>query len=596
MEWALRAARAGPPQPCVDPLERGDRDRQTGACFSLALVRSRIALVPALITIVATSATTAMAADPIMPLASVSAGMQCTGLSVIRGTAVSGFNVEIVDVLRGDAFATGPRLLIRVSGPAVDATGVGPGFSGSPIYCKDSAGVKRNAGAISESVGEYGNEVALATPIEEILGDRPTPPATARKATALLRRARPIATPLTIAGLSGPMRTAALAGARRASQPLLTAPAGPFLGYAPYPLEPGRAIAAGISSGDIAVGAIGTVTYRDGSGLWAFGHPFDGYGRRSLPLLDAYVYSVIDNPVGAIDEITYKLATPGRPVGTLTNDALSSIVGRVGPLPKTVPVTVFARGLDNGRTSTVRSQVADERRLGLGSGLDLVTTLAAGQAATSVLRSAPLSFTTSMCLRVTVRQARKPLGFCKRYFDGEGPLSDISSAIELVDGFKFGRLDVNRASVRMGIRSTVQESFIVGAHLPRRVRPGQLVRIRLALQRSRAGLAQISFQYRIPRSTRPGRRVLTLRGTTPNSLGGGAENVLEFFLGGFGGGSRSPRSVPELASRIHDLGQADGIHATFSKKRSGPVVYRDARSLIRGKLRIPMRVVRRSAP
>jgi hypothetical protein len=306
------------------------------------------------------------------------------------------------------------------------------------------------------------------------------------------------------------------------------------------------------------------------------------------------VYSVIDNPVGSIDEISYKLATPGRPVGTLTNDALSSVVGKVGPLPKTVPVTVFARGLDNGRTSTIRSQVADERRLGLGSGLDLVTTLAAGQAAGGVLRSAPLRFTTSMCMRIAVRQARKPLGFCKRYFDGEGPLSDVSSAIELVDGFKFGRLDVNGVSVRMGIRSTVRESFILGARLPRRVRPGQLVRVRLSLQRSRGSRERLSFTYRVPRSTRPGRRVLTLRGTTPDSLGGGAENVLELFFGGFGGGSRSPRSVPALARRISDLGKADGIRATFSKERSGPVVYRDAGTLIRGKLRIPMIVTGRA--
>lgn len=569
------------------------RDPDAGACSSLALVKSRHVLAAGLIALVATSSPgAASAAAPIMPLAGVTSGMQCKGLSVIRGTAVSEFDVEIVDVLRGDPFVTGPRLLVRVSGPAVAATGVGPGFSGSPIYCTDPSGVRRNAGAISESIGQYGNDVALATPIEEILGNRPAPPASARKATALLRRARPIATPLTVTGLSGPMRRAVLAGARRAGFPLLSAPTAPFLGYAPYPLEPGRSIAAGISSGDIALGAIGTVTYVDGGSLWAFGHPLDGYGRRSLPLLDAYVYSVINNPAGSLDEITYKLATPGRPVGTLTNDALSSVVGRIGPLPKTIPVSVFARGLDTGRTSTIRAQVADERRLGLGSGLDLVTTLAVGQAALSVLRAAPPRFTASTCLRISVRQARKPLGFCKRYFTGEGPLSDVSSAIELVDNFKFGRLDVESTSVRMGLRSTVQEMFILKARAPRRARPGQRVRVRLRLQRSHGRRQKLSFPYRVPRSTRPGRRVLTLRGTTPSSLGEGAEGIFELLFGGFGGG-RPPRSVPALAKRISSMGESDGIRGTFSNKRSGPVVYRDDRSLIRGKVRLPMVIVGR---
>ena len=73
------------------------------------------------------------AAEPIMPLSEVRAGMRCTGLSVIRGTEISSFDVEILDVLHGDALADGPSILLRVSGPAVDVTGIGPGFSGSPV-------------------------------------------------------------------------------------------------------------------------------------------------------------------------------------------------------------------------------------------------------------------------------------------------------------------------------------------------------------------------------------------------------------------------------------------------------------------------------
>src|SRR3954452_19267928 len=112
---------------------------------------------------------TAQAGDPVMPLSQLHAGMRCTGYSVIRGTEISSFDVEIIDVVSGDASAKdGPRLLVRVSGPGGDQTGVGPGFSGSPIYCRDSAGIARNAGAISESIGDYGGRTVLATPIEEM--------------------------------------------------------------------------------------------------------------------------------------------------------------------------------------------------------------------------------------------------------------------------------------------------------------------------------------------------------------------------------------------------------------------------------------------
>jgi len=39
----------------------------------------------------------AQAGDPIMPLSDLRPGMRCTGYSVIRGTEISSFDVEIVD-------------------------------------------------------------------------------------------------------------------------------------------------------------------------------------------------------------------------------------------------------------------------------------------------------------------------------------------------------------------------------------------------------------------------------------------------------------------------------------------------------------------
>src|SRR5215210_8481216 len=114
----------------------------------------------------------ARAGDPVMPLSELRPGMRCTGYSVIRGTEITSFDVEIVDVVSGDASSNdGPRILVRLSGPAIDQTGVGPGFSGSPIYCRDGSGTARNAGAISESIGSFGGKTVLATPIEEILAN-----------------------------------------------------------------------------------------------------------------------------------------------------------------------------------------------------------------------------------------------------------------------------------------------------------------------------------------------------------------------------------------------------------------------------------------
>src|SRR6188472_3052205 len=108
-------------------------------------------LAAAVVASLATAAPAMGAGDPIMPLSQVQAGMQCTGYSVFHGTAVGSFDVTVLDVVAGDPSFDGPRILVQVSGPAVDATGIGPGFSGSPIYCRDAAGVARNIGAIADS-------------------------------------------------------------------------------------------------------------------------------------------------------------------------------------------------------------------------------------------------------------------------------------------------------------------------------------------------------------------------------------------------------------------------------------------------------------
>jgi hypothetical protein len=530
----------------------------------------------------------ARAGDPTMPLSDVRSGMRCSGLSVVHGTAVTTFDVDVLDVLRGDPEASGPRILIRVSGPAVDAAGIGPGFSGSPIYCPVAGGPARVIGAVSEGLGQYGNHVALATPIEEILGVSPTPPPHARKATALLISATPLATPLTVSGLSTPVRRALLAAARRTDTPLLAAPSGPSVAYPPYPLVPGTSVAAGLSSGDIALAAIGTVTYRDGDKLWAFGHLLDGYGRRSLPLLDAYVFAVIDNPLGTFDAMTYKLAAAGRPVGTLTNDGLGAVAGRIGAAPRTIPLRVVARDEVSGRSRTLNVDVADERDLDLGSGLDMVGMLAVSDAMASVLRSVPPRMTSSVCLRVTVRQRKRPLRFCKRYFDAYAPFDDLSTAFGLIDEYKFGPLDIRQVSVGMKLRAGVSEAFIVRARAPRRVRPGQRIRVGLQLQRSRAGRKRVSFRYRVPRSLRPGRHLLTVRGAGAPGSSNFLEQLFSEIFGGGGDGSGPTRSVPELAARVAALGSPDGVRATFARKGKGPVVYSHRRLLIRGKTQMPV--------
>ena len=305
-------------------------------------------------------ATAAWAGDPVMPLGDVRSGMQCTGYSVVRGTDIAAFDIEVIDVVDDRASGTGPRILVKASGPAVDETGIGPGFSGSPIYCPDAQGTQRSIGAISESIGEYGGKVVLATPIEAIIGNPPDAPR-AKNARSTLARARPLSAPLTVTGLSTRLGAALQKEAAKRGRVVLATPAGPLGSFPVQQLRPGSAFGVGYASGDISASAIGTVAYIDGGNVWGFGHPLDGVGARALLLQDAYVFRVVNNPI-AIGESagTYKYAAAGHDIGTLTNDSLDAVVGRMGALPPTVPVRVKATDLDTGAERTVATNVADE--------------------------------------------------------------------------------------------------------------------------------------------------------------------------------------------------------------------------------------------
>jgi hypothetical protein len=539
------------------------------------------------------AAPAASAADPILPLSQVRAGMHCTGLSVVRGTEISSFEVEIVDVIAAETGLSGPRILVSVSGPAIETTGLGPGFSGSPVICDG-----RNAGAISEGLGDYGNDVALATPIEEMIRDRPpAPPAAARRDPALLRAARPLAIPLTVTGLSGRAATLMRQAALRARRPLIIAPAGPVAGYQPVDLRPGAAVAASISTGDLALGAVGTVTYRDGEDLWAFGHPLEGLGRRALFLQDAYVYTVIENPLGIMDfgAITYKLASAdGYVQGAVTRDQADTISGKVGAPPRSIPLRIEARN-SAGQRVTLGSLLADERDLGYGAGISFVAPLGMAQALGRLTRDfGPL--TLRMCLRIRVRELRKPMGFCNAYFSVDDAFNDLSEAGDLIDFFDLAPLHVERVAVSARAEEGIEQDVLIRAHGPRRVRRGSRIRVRVTLQRRHGERHRISVPVRVPRSLGTGRtHRLTLRGE-----GGGFSEeellgeLITLLEGGFigGAGPSEPKTVRELAARIRALHRVPGIYARFGRREPRLAVASDEVSFD-GRVRLRLRVTPR---
>src|SRR4051794_412973 len=561
------------------------------------------------------SAGPAFAGDPIMPLSDVHAGMHCTGSSVVHGADISAFDVDVLDVADGDAVAVPPRILVQVSGSAIDATGIGPGFSGSPIYCADAAGVSRNIGAISESIGEYGGKVALATPIEQILATPVDPPARANAANKpagrrarLLARARPLAEPLSVSGLSSDLGRALSVAGAKAGRPVLAAPAGPLGAFPPQVLRPGSAVGVGYSSGDIQVGGIGTVSYVDGDKVWAFGHPMEGVGGRALLLQDVYVFHVVNNPIGLSPLTTYKLASPGHVLGTISDDGTNAVAGRTGVLPHTVPIHVTARDEDTGATRTVDVDTADESAVDLPSGsswTSQVAPLAVLQAIGAVLDSTPARLTGDLCARITLAQRKPPLRFCNRYVStSEAPLDDttlgnavvtsaaldVAAALGDVDAYTGKPPEVTGVSVLVKLRRGAEQAFMRGVSAPAVVRPGQRIKVRVRLQRVRGDRLRRTYTVRIPPDARRGRLRLRLVGRDVDQF---EDAVATIILGDDhddAGGDPGPGSLKALAKEIRGLGRFDGVTLEAGRRRTH--AFRDDALRISGHAAVTVRVRR----
>ncbi len=298
------------------------------------------------------------------------------GRTVIEGTELTDFKVQILGVLRN---VQGPRrdlILARLEGAGLAQSGVAQGMSGSPVYIDGKL-----VGAVSYSIGSFAKEpIAGITPIAEMKEATPLPrragtgqaklelPITreglaAALATASARLApfarrpadvqsigipasegaqlgamlRPISTPLIMGGfepetvdlVSGAFRDAGftpmVSGMTAGSQPTVT----------PGPLREGDAIGVALASGDIDMGATGTVTHIDGDRIYAFGHPFYNLGPAAFPMTRAYVYTILPSLL-----TSFKISSMGDTIGTMTQDRPTAIAGTLGKGPALVPMTV----------------------------------------------------------------------------------------------------------------------------------------------------------------------------------------------------------------------------------------------------------------
>lgn len=481
-------------------------------------------------------------ADRLFPLEAVRRGQRGVGFTVFEADVPEPFGVEVLGVLEGMLGPGEDVILARLTGGRIEFTGVIAGMSGSPVYIDN-----RLVGAVAYRFGSFSKEpIAGITPIERMLPTFEKSPVARRSpvlsfdvSKVLADRGRAprdplaspfqpgpetswspgsssgeaIATPVSASGLhpralqrlsrslsGGPLRV--MAGAARASPSAggpSRGPNGPDeAGRVPAaPILPGSPIAALLTTGDVNLSAIGTVTFVENDRVLAFGHPFVGEGPSAFPMATASILNTLASEAGS-----YKQGLAAREVGVISQDRLTAIAGRLGgPRAPLVPLQVTVIDGDQRRRTQVNI-VDDPRWMPL---------LADTVISSAVLRRLGAEAGGTVTMKAGFQVGDRYLEVRDSYA-APAPLQvagyaaqDASVLIALVSRNPLEPAPLSRIDVELEVEEAVRIYALETAVVrPRRVRPGQSLEITARLRPYRGRLQTRRLSIDLPSETSPG--------------------------------------------------------------------------------------------
>lgn len=300
----------------------------------------------------------------VFPVDQLQRGMTGTGYTVIDGTTVTPFDVEILGILDNGIYPGVDFILAKITGPQsfLDQTGgIVAGMSGSPVYIDDKLVGSTSYGFFASDESQ---QLMGITPGEAMvkLFDYPENSSTAPQFSKTIRlsdslrrtaanatgvsaatipaTAQQLLLPLAVGGLSGRhfARFSRLLSGK--SLPLIPyrsgSAAAPRGTVSSTPLQPGDGFSAALSYGDFSLAGIGTTTATCGDLALAFGHPFFFQGGSSLGVNGADVLAIVKVDLFG----GYKLANVTNDLhGTMDQDRLLGVREIDGEIPDLTPVT-----------------------------------------------------------------------------------------------------------------------------------------------------------------------------------------------------------------------------------------------------------------
>jgi hypothetical protein len=254
--------------------------------------------------------------------------------------------------------------------------------------------------------------------------------------------------------------------------------------------------------GDLSAYGIGTVTDVVGDRVLAMGHAMTNEGSVNLVMSTGFVQATISR-----QDVSFKFGTPVKPVGTALTDENTGVMGRLGAIPKMVPVGITLHHADRGAPSKFNFDVTDNQKLML--------SLVSGATTSCLSMRGEPAQEASLSVRTRIELEGQAVLETTNVYAGPQALADSMREIVNPIGYIVHNPFEKPQFRSIEFEATVGDDFpraaITEVSLPRDVyRAGETMELTVTLLPVRREWLRRTIEFKLPDDLPPGQYALTI--------------------------------------------------------------------------------------